>query len=351
MSNTTFTRRELIALGGMAAALGITGLPKGASAQEKGRIVASILGGDYAELLRRIVDERVMIPAGYEVLQDISTTEARQTKLRTERTRRESSFDVGLLADLDMYPMAQIGVLEDLDESKVPNIANVIPALRKPYAVPQLFSYIAIVYNPAKITTPPTSYNDLWNPEYKGKVGISDVLYVATSAAASLAAGGSMSDYTPGREKLLALKNEQQVKILPTNERIAAAFQSEEIWITLNYVARGFGWRKAGLNLDWSIPQEGAIPVTFEFAVPKNAPNKEGAYAYLNAALEPDSQLGFLDSIGYLPSVTNAVLPPEIAAQVQLTPEQQANMKPIDNAYFTANQADIFDFWTREFKG
>ncbi len=351
MSKLTLSKREFLALGAMAGALGLAGVPRGASAAEKGQIIASVLGGDYAELLRRIVDERVMIPAGYEVVQDISTTEARQTKLRTERTRRKASFDVGLLADLDMYPMAQIGVLEELDETKVPNIANVIPALRKSYAVPQLFSYIAIVYNPAKITTPPTSYKDLWNPEYKGKVGISDVLYVATSAAASLAAGGSMSDYTPGREKLLALKNEQNAKILPTNESIAAAFKSEEIWITLNYVARGFGWRKAGLNLAWAIPSEGAIPITFEMAVPKNAPNKDGAYAYLNAALEPDSQLGFLDKIGYLPSVTNAVLPPDVQKALALSPADQANLKSIDHAYFTANQSKIFDFWTREFKG
>jgi len=31
---------------------------------------------------------------------------------------------------------------------------------------------IGIAYNPKKITTPPTSWEDLWKPEYKGRVGI-----------------------------------------------------------------------------------------------------------------------------------------------------------------------------------
>lgn len=349
------SRRAFIATGlagaTMTSAGALMASGNAAQAEQTGRIITAIFGGDYADQMRKIVDQRVMEPAGYEIVQDIGTTEARQTKLRSERTRRKSSFDVCLLADLDMYPMAKLDAFEPLDEANVPAIADIIPALRKPYAVPQLYSYIAILYNPDKIKTPPTSYADLWNPEYKGKVGIADVLYVATSAAASLVGGGSMSDFAPGRDKLLELKNAQEAKILPSNESIAAAFQSEDIWITINYVARGYGWKKAGVNLAYAIPSEGAIPVVFELAVPKNAPNKEGALAYLQAALQPESQLGFLDTIGYLPSVTTAKLAPEIEAEIGLSAEQQANLKQIDNEYLMANQADIFDFWNRQFKG
>lgn len=344
-------RRAFLRSSAIGSALIAAGLPLAARADEQKQVIASIFGGDYADLMREIVDERVMVPAGYEVLQDISTTEARQTKLRTEKMRRNSSFDVALLADLDMYPMSQIGVLETLDETNVPRLSKVIPALRKSYSAPQLYSYIAILYNPEKITTPPTSYADLWNPAYKGKVGVSDVLYTATSAAAALVGGGSMTDFTPGQAKLMELRNDQQVQILPTNESIATAFNSEDIWITLNYVARGYAWQKAGLNIASAVPVEGAIPIAFELAIPKNAPHKDAAFAYVNAALEPDSQIGFSEAIGYLPSVTDARLDPELEAKIGLSEADQAKLLPMDNGYLMENQSAIFDFWNREFKG
>ncbi|TPW26866.1 extracellular solute-binding protein [Martelella alba] len=352
MSDTfSLNRRSFLLSSAMTSAFVAAGLPISASAEEQKQVIASIFGGDYADLMRKIVDDRVMVPEGYEVLQDISTTEARQTKLRTEKMRRQSSFDVAVLADLDMYPMSKIGVLETLDETSIPRLSKIIPALRKSYSAPQLYSYIAILYNPEKITTPPTSYADLWNPAYKGKVGISDVLYTATSAVAALVGGGSMTDFTPGQAKLLELKNEQQAQVLPTNESIATAFKSEDIWITLNYVARGYAWQKAGLNIASAVPVEGSIPIAFELCVPKNAPHKDAAFAYINAALEPDSQTGFSEAIGYLPSVTDAKLDPELQARIGLSEADQAKLRPMDNAYLMENQSAIFDFWNREFKG
>jgi len=48
----------------------------------------------------------------------------------------------------------------------------------------------------------------------------------------------------------------------------------------------------AGIPVTNIAPAEGAIPIVFDFGVPKNAPNKDGAYAWLNASLEPQAQVG-----------------------------------------------------------
>lgn len=343
-------RRNFLAASVTVSALALAA-PGLALAADKGEIITSVFGGDYGDILRRTVDEAIMAPEGYEVIQDISSTEARQTKLRTERMRASSSFDVAVLADLDMYPMAKIGVLTDITENNVARLSSVIPALRKPYSVPQIYSYIAILYNPEKITTPPTSYADLWKPEYKGKVGVSDKLHVATSAVAALVGGGSMSDFTPGHDKLIELREQQDVQILPSNEAIAAAFDSGDIWITVNYVSRAYSWRKAGLNIERAVASEGAIPIAFEMAVPKNAPNKEGGLAYLNAALDPTAQTGFAELMGYLPTVTDAELPPELEAAIGLPVEDRDRLLRLDDDYLMQHQAEILDFWNREFKG
>lgn len=348
--NFKLSRRSLLGSAAAAATLcGLSVIP--AFAKASGSIVASVFGGDYGDILRQSVDEAIMAPAGITVTQDVSSTEARQTKLRTERQRRKSSMDVAVLADLDMYPMAKVGAFTPVTEQNVPRLASVIPALRKEFSVPQIFSYIAILYNPAKITTPPSSFADLWKPEYKGRVGISDNLHVAVSAVATLAAGGTLSDFAPGQKKLMELKNDQQAKVFPSNEAIAAALKSEEIWITVNYVARAYSWRKAGVPINHAVASEGAIPIAFEMAVPQNTANEEAAFAYLNAALEPAAQTAFAEKMGYLPTVTDANLPPELEAQIGLPEAARNNLVRLDNDYLMNHQAEILDFWNRSFKG
>jgi len=347
MNIVKLNRRQLLA--STAAIAAAAAMPRGAFAQS-GSMVASVFGGDYADILREAVDLGIMEPMGVEVIQDVISGEARQTKLRTELNSRRSSMDVAVLADLDMFPIAELGAFAPITEAEVPRLAAVIPALRKDYAVPQIYSYIAILYNPAMVETPPTSYADLWDPKYKGKVGVSDILHMATSAVAAIVGGGSVSDFEPGQEKLLELRDQQEVRIYPSNETIAAALQSGEIWITVNYVARAYSWKNAGVPIEHAVASEGAIPIAFEMAVPKNARNPEAGFAYLDAALSPAAQSAFTTKMGYLPTVTDAELDPAIAAQLTLSEEDQSRLLQLDYTYLMENNTAILDFWTREFK-
>jgi len=63
--------------------------------------------------------------------------------------------------------------------------------------------YVAIGYNSAKVKTPPTSFADLMNPEYKNQVAINGNPTQAGAAlaavyAAALASGGSFGNIEPG---------------------------------------------------------------------------------------------------------------------------------------------------------
>ena len=48
------------------------------------------------------------------------------------------------------------------------------------------------------------------------------------------------------------------------------------------------------------------------FVIPKNAPNKDGAYAYMDAMLEKGAQENFAIDMGYNPTVTNATVAPDL---------------------------------------
>ncbi|MDE2197679.1 MAG: ABC transporter substrate-binding protein [Rhodospirillales bacterium] len=317
-------------------------------AQAAGKVIVSTWGGDYAALLSANVEKPLLAPKGIEVLQDLGSQDARKTKLIAERVSRHGSMDVVHLGDADMYQMAQLGVFEEVDLKAVPNAATIIPKLRKPYSIPHIFSAQIILYNPDKVSGV-TGFADLWDPKYKGRVAIPDLNYAVVTFGAALIAGGSMSNWEPAKQKLLDLKKNDP-KIYPSHEQLAAALKTGEVWIAPMWLARGYMWQKAGINLAHVVPKEGAIPIVFEAAVPKNAPDKANAWAYLNAMLDAKAQQGFADRMGYVPTVSDATLPAAVGAQIGFSPADQAKFNTPDFAYQAKQLPAILDFWNKEFK-
>ena len=339
------TRRNVLAGGATLAVAGSRALPAFADSS----IVVGTWGGDYGALLQQNVDVPLVKPQGIEVSQDIANNDPRRTKLIAEKGSRRGSMDVACINDIDSYILSQLAVLEDVPETSVPRLGEVLPVFKKPHSIPHIYSAMVVLYNPSKISTPPTSYAALFDPKYKGRVGYSDILYSYNMAAASIAAGGGMSDFDSGKKLLLKLKS-NDVKIYPSNETLAAALKSEEVWLTTMWLARGFMWKTSGIPVEAAIPEEGAIPILFEAAVPKNSRAKDGAFKYLNAMLDPAAQVAFAAKMGYVPTVKDAKLPADLAKQISLTEAQQAKLRPLDYAFMQAQQSGNLDFWNKEFK-
>ena len=323
------------------------GLPRLAQASDSSLVVGT-WGGDYAELLRQMIDEPILKPQGVQVLQDIGGGDSRRTKLVAERGGRRSSMDIVLLSDSEMYLMAKQNVLETVDTSQVSRISAVEEKLRKPYSIPHLFSYRVILYNEKKVPNPPRSYAELADPKWRGRVGLSDILYLAYADSAALGAGGGSGNLDAAKEGLAAWKK-AEMKVYPSNEALAAALKSEEVWITVMWMARGFMWQKAGIPLKAVIPAEGASAITFEAAVPKTSRKKDMAWKYLNAMLDAQAQVGFADRMGYIPTVADAKLPVSLEAQLGL-PKGAKLLSPNYDALLS-NQPALLDLWTRDFKG
>jgi putative spermidine/putrescine transport system substrate-binding protein len=345
----TISRRGALAAGAAAFAAASAGLPGRAARAQAKQVVVGTWGGDYGELLRQNIDAPLMGPQGIEVLQDVANADPRKTKMLAERQARRGTFDVSCLSDTDMHMMAQQNTLDTLDAAKLPRAGNVVAGLRKPYAVPHIYSALVLLYNPDKVAAPPKGFADMWDPKYRGRVGFSDILYTTNTFAAAMAGGGGFGDYEPAKRKLMELRS-LDAKIYPSNEALAAALKGEEVWLTPMWLARGYMWQKAGIPLRHVVPQEGAYAIVFEAAVPRNSRNKDNAYAYLNAMLQPQAQTAFADRMGYLPTVTDATLPPGIAERISLSEADQARLRAPDYDYLLRAHGDILDFWNKQFK-
>lgn len=341
------TRRQFNTLLG-AAALAGTGTSR-AAGEPGGQIVVGTWGGDYQKFLQDYIATPFLEPKGIRTVFDTNNDSARKIKILAERRLPRGSMDIAALTASGSYQMWKNDALMELDFSRIPAYANAPDYLKTPYSLVHIYTARGILYNTNFVKTPPTSYKDLWKPEYAGKVGVIDIQYQTTMESAALINGGSPSNYEPGKEKLLELKK-MGVRIYPTNEAMGQALASGECWLGIMWLARARQWQKAGIPVEFVYPEEGIGLYISDFSIPKNARNPDAAYAFLNAALEPKAKLDFATNMGYPSSDGGNGLPPDLASRIAIPPELSGRVLRQDNEYLLNNDAALKDWWDKVFK-
>src|SRR5262245_24685065 len=321
-------------------------------AQGSKKIVLSTWGGDYSNLLTKHISTPVMAPRGWQVVNDEAGAPQRKTKTIAEKRLPKGTSDIQAFAATDVPELVQAETLEKIDLGKLKNARNLIKTFSiadSPYFSPHIYSGKVVLYNPKLINPAPTGIADLWNPKNQGKVGVVDIQFVYMTMAAALVAGGKPGDFDKAKQALLELKK-LKPRIYPTNEALAQALQTEECGLCIMWKARAVQWQNAGANIKTVAPREGIITYVSGFTVPKNAPNREGAYAFLDAALEPSAQEGFARDMGYNPVVRNAKVPDELRNRIGFTSAEAELLVNPDLEFLGKRNADLKDFWDKQFK-
>jgi putative spermidine/putrescine transport system substrate-binding protein len=330
--------------------IGAAALPLGvARADEGGRIVVGTWGGDYARLLNKNIDEPLLKPKGWEIVQDQDGDAPRRAKMLAEKRLPRGTVDIQGLSAVNMFQMNAAGVSETLDFSKIPNAPNIIPQMKYPYGIGHIYSGKVVVYNPKLVSPAPTAFKDAFDPKNGDKMGFIDIQYQYVMVAAALAAGGKPSDLEPGKAILMAAKK-AGARVYPSNETFAQALKTEEISIGIMWKARVVQWQDAGISVESAAPTEGVPMYVSGFAIAKNAPDKAGAYAYMNAMLDKSAQEAFAVDMGYNPTVSNAVVAPDLQKRIGFTPEEQSRLVDLDYDYITKNDAAMKEWWDKVFK-
>ena len=165
-----------------------------------------------------------------------------------------------------------------------------------------------------------------------------------------LAAGGKINNLEPGKKLLLECKK-AGMRIYPTNEAFAQGLKQDEFGIGVMWKARVVQWQNAGIKVQTVAPKEGVPMYVSGFVMPKNAPNKEGAYAWLDAMMAASAQENFAIDMGYNPTVTNAKVADDLQKRIGFTPEEQKRLVDLDYGYMGKNDVDFQDWWNKSFKG
>lgn len=350
-TQTRISRRTVLKGAAAAASLNALGIRQ-AFAQTDKKIVLSTWGGDYANMLTKHLSTPVLAPRGWTVVNDEAQVVQRKAKTIAEKRLPKGTSDVQALTAVDIAELTALDVLEPLDLSRIKNSSNIMKTFSiadSPLFSPHIYSGKVVLYNPKLIKDAPKGIDALWDPKNQGKVGIIDIQHIYMVMTAALVAGGKTGDFDKAKKALLDLKK-LKPRIYPSNEALAQALQTEEVGLCVMWKARAVQWQNAGINIVTVAPKEGIISYVSGFAIPRNAPNKAGAYALLDAALEPSVQEGFAVEMGYNPVARSAKLPSDLKARIGFTPEEEKLLVNPDLEFLSRRMAELKDFWDKEFK-
>jgi putative spermidine/putrescine transport system substrate-binding protein len=203
------------------------------------------------------------------------------------------AIDQGLVAP---YPVAASA-----------HYADLIPAAKEPMGPAAFFQVVGITYNPETIKVPPTSWADLWNPAYKGKVGITNLnstLGAGFMVEIAKMYGGSETDIDPAFKQLMALK--PSLGAVASNPgALASLFQQGQIDISPGNFNAVQIMKAQGVPVEFVAPKEGAIGFKTTMHIARNSPNADLAFKLIEAALSPAVQAKLMES-PYLIVPTNA---------------------------------------------
>jgi putative spermidine/putrescine transport system substrate-binding protein len=264
-----------------------------------------------------------------------------------QRRLPRGADDVICLQAVRGHEVGQAGLVEELDATKVPNLAHVLPNLRTSFYAPHIYSPQIIVYNPLAVKDPPKTFTDLLDPKYKGRVGVGDINYMYVMMAAAIAATGDINKVEAEETRALALRlNANGLRLYPSTDSIGAGLKSGEIDVGLMWLARSIMWQNAGIPVKASFQTEGSVLYVSGMVVPKNAANKPAAYKYLNAMLAPSAQTKFAERMGYLPTVDDSPLTGTIGEQLAL-PNPPPRMIPPDYGITGKLQGAVSEWWKK----
>lgn len=197
---------------------------------------------------------------------------------------------------------ALIAIDQDLVEpypvDKSEHFKNLITDAQDARGPAPFFQVVGLTYNPEVIKTAPTSWADLWKPEYKGRVGITNLAStLGTGWLVEIARmnGGSETNVDPGFAAIEKLKP-NLAAVAANPGALATLFQQGQVDIAPGNFNAIQILKARGVPVEFVAPKEGAIAFKTTIHIVKNSPNKELAFKLIEAAISPEVQAALMAS-------------------------------------------------------
>lgn len=361
------SRRHFLKYLAMAGAtLGLVGSPF-ASAVTSAFAAESIRfdgwGGSTSEAFRKFAFKPFTEATGIKVI------EGEFGDMNSYLTRVKASYPPGgefniahLSAVFDYARYAELGFATVLDETKIPNLSNVMESMIKPLrditkgtlsAVPYDLGQTGIAYNTNKISKEKAEKLGvalLWDKELQGKLGSWEGDFRTNMWYAALHTGQSPNNMTDLKSIWAALREQRDLmkKYWSSGAELMSLLANEEIYATVAWSGRVAALQQEGHPIGYLSPKGTYSWMEYLFVL--KGTDLEVAQKLLNFMLEPAAAIAVAEGQNYPPSLdpTKVTLTDKIKAMPAFDPTGKLDGYLFaDPAYWNANQLEWTEQWDR----
>jgi putative spermidine/putrescine transport system substrate-binding protein len=345
----TLNRRKLLKRIG-ASALSLAA-PRLALAQSK-TLVAATFPGTWSEADRNIILPAFRQLTGASVTQSIVLGTDQISRLIAAKGNKPP-FDVAFFDAPQVIDAVREGLITEYPVVKSSNFKDLLPAAQDKWGPKITMQVIGIGYNPNKIKTPPTSWEDLWDPKYKGRVGLTALnsqLGIAFIAELNRIKGGTDDNFDPAFKALGELL--PNVGAVGANlGAFATLWQQEQIDIApynFNFVQT---LKAKDVPVEFAIPKTGPVGWSTSLHVVANAAEPELATQYIDLHLATAIQEQMLKPpYEVIPTNAKVKLDGAITTALAKTQEDLAKVRTLDWAKLNPQRGALIDRFNRDIK-
>lgn len=237
-----------------------------------------------------------------------STYDSNEAMYAKVKLMDAGGYDVAFPSTYFVNRMRREGLLARLDKSRLPNFRHLDPALLdKPYdpdnaySVPYLWGTTGIGVNAGMTEADRIgSWRDLWRPEFKGRVMLSDDLRDVFGMALRLL-GHSANSTDPAQ---IEAAYRELARLMPAVRVFDSGspkqpFLNQEVAIGMIWNGEAYMAGKENPDIRYIYPEEGAMVWVDSMVILKNAANTENAHAFIDFLMRPEVAAVISEEIGY----------------------------------------------------
>lgn len=214
--------------------------------------------------------------------------------------------------------LIRLNYLTPLDHTYLKTFAaNAADAYKNPsydpgndFTVPWQSGITGIGYNPKLTGREITSFKDLLDPAFKGKVGMfGDTLDLPNFAMAGLGINPETSTPDDWKKTADALTKQRDDGIVRQyyQQNYTAHLQSGDVWLTMAWSGDVFQLQNSGSpDLKFVVPDEGGIIWTDNMCIPAKAQHPVDAITYMDYVYKPEIAAMIAEWVNYITPVPAA---------------------------------------------
>jgi putative spermidine/putrescine transport system substrate-binding protein len=334
----------------LAGALALASMAGPAAAQSP--LTVAWYGGNWGDAFKACVADPFTKATGIEVRPEIGTSTVTLAKLQQQKDA--PTIDVAWM-DGGISELAQAaGVLDAIDPASVPNLSRVLPeAVYKAdgtvFAVGTGYYSLGLTYNTKEVEAAPTSWDDLWKPDFADAVTIpspsnsSGVPFVMFLDKVWGNASGDLA------KTFARLKDLDAALYFDSSGAATNAFQSGEAIIGAHFNVGAWDLADKGLPIGFVVPKEGVWATDARLHVVKGTPRKAEAARFVDTALTPEAASCLAQKLYLGPAVQGVSVPADTARKLPWgTDGSVKSLRLLDWTEVNAKRAQITDTWNRE---